>query len=239
MFPATGSGQYAPTTKTYVNGTPSYWSYVWTYNFGLGAVVGNISEVGVGGTAAGDTNPQLFSHALIIVGSNPGTISVLASDSLVVNYELRLIIDTTASTSYSMTISGVTYTGDFARIYITAIPSIYQPLNHNVSGINSAFVVTGYEGATLSADLTATDMSNTNKGLFTGNVTSSAYTLGSYTLTLSRTAALADVNFTSEISGLMIQTNMGNWQFTVSPVIPKNSTYTLTLGWTLTWARYP
>jgi hypothetical protein len=227
-----------PTTSAYVSGTPSYWSYVWTYNFAIGAVVGNIAEVGVGNTASTDTSPQLFSHALIIVGGSPGTISVLATDALVVNYELRLIIDTTASTAYSMTVSGVTYTGNFARINITAIPPVWQPLNYNVSGINSTFFVTGYQDATLAA-VTSGAMGNTATGTFTGNVTASVYAAGSYTLTLSRTAALADINFANYLSGLMIQTHMGNWQFTISPVIPKTSTYTLTLGWTLTWARYP
>jgi hypothetical protein len=239
MFPAdTGSYLLAPTTTAYVSGTPSYWSYVWTYNFAVGAVVGNIAEVGVGNTVHTDASPQLFSHALIIVGGSPGTISVLATDALVVNYELRLIIDTTASTAYSMTVSGVTYTGNFARIAITTIPFAYNTLTWDVNGINYAFSVIGYQDATLAA-LTATDMGSTNSGIFTGNATSSVYAAGSYTLTLSRTAALADINFANYLSGLMIQTHMGNWQFTISPVIPKTSTYTLTLGWTLTWARYP
>lgn len=239
MFPPVYSSNVTgPTTTAYVSGTPSYWSYVWTYNFAVGAVVGNIAEVGVGNTDYLEGDPQLFSHALIIVGGSPGTISVLATDALVVNYELRLIIDTTASTAYSMTVSGVTYTGNFARIAITTIPFAYNTLTWDVNGIDHTFYVTGYQDATLAA-VTAGYMGNTNSGDFTGNATSSSYAAGSYTLTLSRTAALADINFANYLSGLQIQTHMGSWQFTISPVIPKTSTYTLTLGWTLTWARYP
>jgi hypothetical protein len=239
MFPATTTlNLTAPTTTAYVSGTPSYWSYVWTYNFAVGAVVGNIAEVGVGNTVQADTSPQLFSHALIMVGGSPGTISVLATDALVVSYELRLIIDTTASTAYSMTVSGVTYTGNFARIAITTIPQAWITLNYNPAGLNYAFLVTGYQDATLAAP-TASDMGHTAIGTFTGNVTSSVYVTGSYTLTLSKTAALSDINFANYFSGLKITTHMGSWQFTISPVIPKTSTYTLTLGWTFTWARYP
>jgi hypothetical protein len=239
MFPTIPGGNVeGPTTSAYVSGTPTYWSYVWTYNFAIGAVVGNIAEVGVGNTAQTDTSPQLFSHALIIIGGSPGTISVLSTDALVVNYELRLIMDTTASTAYSMTVSGVNYTGNFARLYITDVTEAWLTLNYDINGINYAFAVYTYQDATLAA-ITEKDMGNTGIGSFSGNVTSSVYATGSYTLTLSKTATLSDTNFANYISGLVIVTHMGNWQFTVSPVIPKTSTYTLTLGWTLTWARYP
>lgn len=61
-------------------------SYIrFQYTFGVGAVVGNVSEVGVG-PVAGGTN--LFSRALVKdSGGNPVSISILADEQLIVTYE--------------------------------------------------------------------------------------------------------------------------------------------------------
>lgn len=81
-----GSGWTNPS-----NATPPYstgCSSVTT--FGVGAVVGNIAEIGLSFTkSSGSTiNDAIFSRALIQVGGSPGTISLTASDQLVVTYTL-------------------------------------------------------------------------------------------------------------------------------------------------------
>lgn len=71
-----------------LNTTDRYLYIRLTYTWGVGAVTGNLSEVGVGTAATGNT---LFSRALIkdMMGA-PTTITVLSDEQLQVVYELRL-----------------------------------------------------------------------------------------------------------------------------------------------------
>ena len=69
-------------------GAPSYaTTQTFSYTFTKGSVIGNISEVGVGKTTAGD----LFSRALIVdnVG-NPTTITITSIDQLTVYYRITV-----------------------------------------------------------------------------------------------------------------------------------------------------
>lgn len=72
---------------------------VMRYTFAIGAVVGNISEIGI--RPSGQTN--LFSRALIVDGGgSPTTITVTASDQLIVDYTL------TGTISRTVTFTGLT-----------------------------------------------------------------------------------------------------------------------------------
>jgi hypothetical protein len=81
-------------------------SFVYTMSrtmpFALGAVVANISEVGVWSlTTSFGTNPRLFSRALIKDGfGNPTTITVTAEDQLVITYTLTFVMPRTLVGSF-------------------------------------------------------------------------------------------------------------------------------------------
>lgn len=73
-----------------------------TYQFAVGAVVGNIAEVGLllGRTSGSQTaTDRISTHALIQVGGSPGTITLTATDQLLVVYQFTFIYtaDTTGS----------------------------------------------------------------------------------------------------------------------------------------------
>lgn len=80
-------------------------TYTGTYT--AGAIVGNLSEVGVGpGTTS--TPDSLFSRALILDSlGNPTTVTATADDTVVVVYTLTL--DFTGKTSGSITVGGISY----------------------------------------------------------------------------------------------------------------------------------
>lgn len=74
---------------------------VMRYTFALGAVVGNLSEIGIRPSSVSN----LFSRALIVDGSgDPTTITVTADDQLIVDYTLTGMISRTIN--YTMDLDG-------------------------------------------------------------------------------------------------------------------------------------
>lgn len=88
--------------------------YSFTYGhvvpFTLGAVVGNIAEIGVILGQSGGTYTAgwpVFSRALIQVGGSPGTITLTSSDQLIVTYQLQWIMTADATGSIQVVTDGV------------------------------------------------------------------------------------------------------------------------------------
>lgn len=234
MYPSTSGGNVEGfSSSQYVAGPPAYWSGIRTYNFAIGAVVGNIAEVGIGNTAQTDTQPQLFTHALILVGGSPGTITVTSSDALVVYHEMRLYLDLTTN-AYSFSISGVSYTGNYLRANVTSVPNFALNVYYNINyGVGGSF--TGYNGTVG----TVTTVPSGSSYPVNGQTAIGTYTAGTYTLSMSCVVNLSQINLSGGISAYTIQTNHGTYQFSSSPAIPKTSLYTLTMNWNVSWARYP
>ncbi len=67
---------------------PPYYSETrYTYDFGLGAVAGNLTEIGIG------NNSNLWSRALIVDASgNPTSFPVASDEQLIASYRLRLYV---------------------------------------------------------------------------------------------------------------------------------------------------
>ncbi|MDE3021597.1 MAG: hypothetical protein KGI54_07025 [Pseudomonadota bacterium] len=236
MYPPLNSSNVEGfSSSQYVAGPPAYWSGIRTYNFAIGAVVGNIAEVGIGNTNSTDTQPQLFTHALILVGGSPGTITVTSSDALVVYHEMRLYLDLTTN-AYSFQISGVTYTGNYLRANIGTVPNFAYNVYFNISyTVLGQF--TGYNGTTTTVTGYPTGTSDGNLSEFPTTI--GTYTSGTYTLSMSCVVPLNRINLSGGITAFTIQTNHGTYQFSVSPYIPKTALYTLTMNWNVSWARYP
>lgn len=86
-----------------------------TLSFALGAVVGNVSEIGVfsSSSSTGNSSP-LFSRALVVDAlGDPTTIPVTAEDQLVITYTLTGVIPRSLSGSFD--INGVTYNYEIKR----------------------------------------------------------------------------------------------------------------------------
>lgn len=239
MYPAAASSNVEGGTVTYVAGINPYWSCVWTYSFAVGAVVGNLTEVGVGCTDVGNTTPQLFNHALILDGGgSPTTLPVTSADALTVTYELRYYIDTTDNT-YSMLVSGISYGGTYRRMGITSAPLIYFPVfgSFNGSAIGNVGCL-AYSGFAL-GPITGNPSFTSSDGNTAFTYTITAYVANSYYCEFTTFMPLARANFTGGITGFSTNCNHGQYQFSISPNIPKDATYTLSITWRVSWARYP
>lgn len=235
--PGVGGAVTSPTSRSYVAGPPAYWACVMTYTFAAGVATGTWSEIGVGNwTSAGDTQPWLFSHALITSGGSPTTITVLSSESLIVTYELDYYIDTTTN-SYSFVMSTVTYSGSYLRSRITSAPILNETCASNHFG-NVSIYMTVYNG---SIGVITGSPSGTSSGGPSGSSTSqSTYTNGTYFRQFQSQFATGQGNVAGGITAMEIATdNCGSWQFSVSPAIPKTSSYQMQINYNISWARYP
>lgn len=232
-----GSGVWGATV-TYNSGSIPYWSCVWQYTFAAGVATGTWSEIGVGNWYS-NTNPQpiLFSHALITTGGgSPTTVTVTGTESLIVTYELDYYINTTTN-SYSFAISGVTYSGSYLRATVTTTPALFFSLVYGINGNNNVNMNV-YNGTigTITTQPSGTAAGGPNG--MTGSQTNT-YTNGTYFNSFQAAFNTGQGNVSGGISAFMINAGHGSWQFSVSPSIPKTSSYQLTIQFSISWARYP
>jgi hypothetical protein len=230
-------GDITAYSPSYVAGPPAYLTASHTYTYTLGAVVGNITEVGVGIYPVGSvsTDPiAVFSHALIMSGGSPTTISVTSADQLEVTFELRWYVDTTLN-PYTVTISGTGYSGDSLSL-TTALSTAFvlaSSIDANAPGNNTTrcYVYNGSIGTVTTAP------SGTSADL--GQAPIPSYTTGTYTKSYTYSANTTTGNLSGGITAIAIQTTKQCWQFSISPALAKDSTKTMTLTFAVSWARYP
>lgn len=206
------------------NGGPNYETAVTvTYNFALGAVVGNMAEIGAGTAATGAT---LCSRALIVdnVGS-PTTITVLASEILQVIYRFTCYPNLVDSTG-SVTIGGVSY-GYTSRQFSVATVLLINPQSSAFFG--TIFTPTAYNGA-ISA-YTGVGPAGASASFASGAML--AYTAGNYYRDFTLSAALADANVSGGITAIKFTLGSGGGVFQTQigfgAAIPKDNTKALTI----------
>lgn len=214
-------------------GAPDYQtSYTVTFEFALGAVVGNMAEIGMGWASTGAT---LFSRARIVDGGgSPTTITVLVTEILQATYRISLY-PTLTDSSGVVTISGINYN------YTSRVYQAGGVRNVNLGNwLGSIFSVTAFDVAAL-ASTTAT-LVGTSAALTAGSF--QAYVAGSFQRDFTISAAIAVGNLTGGID--VIVTNVGGSVATVfstqtifTPAIPKDNTKTMNLTWRISWARRP
>lgn len=210
---------------------PYYGSYTIVYRFAAGTATGNLTEVGVGYSTT-----ALFSRTLIKDGSgNPTTITILASESLDVTYELRLY-PPSADVAHSTVISGVTYTGVIRACNVTAFTansSWYAGYifgsTAGLTGSSNHLVYNGGIGPVTGAPSGTSSV--------TSNPVMAAYSNNSKQRTGTWTSTLTQGNVAGGITASRHPTTLGEYQISYSPAIPKDSTKVLTLGLTLSWDR--
>lgn len=221
------------TPSTLNAGAPDYQTtYTATFEFALGAVVGNMAEIGMGWASTGAT---LFSRARIVDGGgSPTTITVLASEILQATYRVSLYPTLTDSAGV-VTLSGVNYNYT-SRVYQAGFVRNIN-LGNWLGGTLSA---QAFDAAAL-ASITAT-LSGPTSTLTAGTL--QAYSNGTYQRDFTISAAIAVGNLSGGID--VIVTYLGNslgpifnTQTLFSPAIPKDSTKTLNMTWRISWARRP
>lgn len=222
-------------TSSSVNmGAPNYESrHSITYEFALGAVNGNMAEVGVGW---GPTT--LFSRALTVDGGGtPTTIPVGVTEILQVSWRLTVYPDLSDHTG-TISISGDDY--DFTARHYNAASLLFQfALGAGLPW--SGVVATSYAGA---IGAVTGSPSGTTGAL---GSTNAAYTPGTHYRDFTVTGSIAQSN----IGGIMSMTlnvvnnaggggggSMFRTQVEFDPPIPKDGTNALSLPFRQSWARH-
>jgi len=227
-----------PSDTTVVNSGASNYTTLTTYEytFTQGAVVGNISEVGVGWATTGAT---LFSRALIVdnVGT-PTTITLTSIDQLIIYYRLNASQPLTDTTT-AVTISSVSYpytirTGNAAS-FCSGISTFWY--GYGFTRLYGAYLYGS--DATLgpiTGSLSGTLIANSGNGDIT--FTYPAYTPGSYFRDSTLNVAVNKGNAVGGIGGIVLfwGSSLSN-QIVLPTPIPKTNTQVLTITQRFTWAR--
>lgn len=248
---------YANTNFFENEGPPNYKSnIVQYYRFAQGAVVGGVSEVGVGRQI---TDGQLFSRArLVDSNGNPTTIVITAVDQLTIAYQLTIVPNTQAVVG-SVVLEGVTYNwsaymtginnlGNAATNLRMPTPNSARPFmgvpyaQNLVQGVlygggtplsPSVLVDNNVPGATATLDIT---------GQATSNITY-AYTTGSYTATSTLSLVPSVGNVVGGIQCIQIKFAVTDIDigfrvlYYFNAPIPKTNTKLLRFEFVTSWSR--
>jgi hypothetical protein len=170
-----------------------------TYEFALGAVVGNMAEVGVGWSAS--TASTLFSRALIVDGGgSPTTITVLITEILQVVYRLTfypILSDETGSV-----VIGADTFNYTARATSVATPLQISPVVALLTTISQARAYDGNVGAVTAGP------SGSSSALTAGSF--ATYTPGNFYRDFTISAALGVGNLSGGIRSILITLNGTN-----------------------------
>lgn len=233
-----GSGSPYPTSIVNV-GSPTYAAvWTWALQFAQGAVVGTISEVGVGWEQTSGSN--LFSRELIRDGGgNPITLSLTSFDQLTVYYELTVTPTVTDYTG-SVVLDSITYNYTSRLLSASSFAAAVGAAIGQRLGAFQSFDTYTYANAAL---VPITDNSPTGDFISAGSVTSAnvlSYIPGSY---YNDTTLFWDVDKANDpagITGIVPNNGFGNavrYQIIFGTPIPKTNTKTLSLTIRGSWSR--
>lgn len=237
---ATSAGNNSVATASTL-GPPTYKAALTkAYTFAQGAVVGNITEVGVGTTAGG---ADLFSRALIVNESGvPTALAVAAIDQLTVYYRLW-VTPQVADVTGTVTLDGVTY-GYTARPFdMGSFHSNFAFLLGCPTG--SSYIhnfLSNNPGICYSADAALVEITAPNPGGTEASgyasTSPSSYTSGSFVQGVTLTWGPAQGNAVGGIGAIGLYTDRsGFWQYVFNAPIPKDNTKTLALTFQFSWNR--
>lgn len=250
-----GVGYTSSSFSSVSSGAPNYIrTHTIFYSFAQGAVVGNVSEVGVGLTP---TAGNLFSRARVVDGGgNPTTIAITAIDQLTVTYALSIVPDVT-QTNASVVISGVTYpytaticdANNWGTLGSGSGPgNFYVTPEYPFMGVvrvdNATNGAVYPAGSTLSPTiLTDFSPSGVERGFnCVAAQQNYTYVSGSFTATFNIYIKASEGNASGGFQTMFIYVNMGSasnskmvFYFT-GAAIPKTNTTALNLVMTVSWS---
>jgi hypothetical protein len=235
-----GSASAANSTanSTANEGAPLYrTTLTFAYTFTQGAVVGNISEVGIGWATTGNT---LFSRALILdnLGS-PTTITLVAIDQLTVYYRLRVAPTLTDATG-SVTIGSTTYNYTSRVLSAASFGNVQYIFSYGHEYLAKLYIATTYQAGAGLASITSSVPTGTQSGT-TSAGSLIAYTPGTFYRDSSLSFSITQGNATGGIQALSLVYGEPyqpfKFQIVFSAPIPKTNTNVLTLTIRFSWAR--
>lgn len=219
-----------------------YWAKgTFTFNFNLGQVVGNISEVGIQMSSGVSAHTNIDSRALIkdSVG-NPITITLTAADQLVVRYKLRLKLPTT-QTSGTFTIDSVSTTVTYECLNALSINawSLYNMIPPYSSRPNAGVFSTS---ALRNNPELGRPTSNGSTGIVTSTVTKIAPGIKKYTFTIP-VSGIPSVGSTftylsmEPASAISTSGDISQFGLHFNPAVTKTNEQTMTIGYEVTLTR--
>lgn len=233
IFPELGD-----TNSGYNNVSPRYYWDEATQTFAVGAVVGNVAELGL---ASAGTGGVLFSRALIKdAGGDPTTVTVLSDEQLRITYQVRYYLNETddtyaldlgewsgtVTTRFGKMTSGTAASGFFGgRSFEAGAWPMREPVRVFPAGSTLGDINSLPSGTPETVERTAS---------FVGS-----YSSGSYSRTVRIEWTSAQGNLSGGIQALLvIFVGHGSRQFHFDTPIPKDNTKKLRLDFTVTWGRY-
>lgn len=196
-----------------------------TFRFNAGVAAGDLTEVGVGW---GASSTQIFSRALIKnTSGDPITITVLPDEVLDVTYELRLY-PPEADVPYSITISGVEYTGVIRPSRVTS--SVWQPV----------MLFAGFAGQPVGvASGTIGSVTQRPSGSIQEVYPNfAAYVNGNFYVDTTSSWGLNMANFGPSGINSVYVSWLGEFQYSLSQPILKDANRILSINARLSWSRY-
>lgn len=227
--------------STGVQGTAPYFGWRRkTWRFALGAVVGNVAEVGIFNALTGGT---MFSRALIEAAGVPTTITILADEQLDVVYELRNYAQVGDTAWGPVTISGVDYSGVVRAAFVTDATTTGSWFP-GVSGLGYTGLIMGLGTSMVGAFVYATQTLGPITGQPAGtryenfSRAASAYVSGTYYRDHTLVWDLNEGNAPGGVGSFRTNTSFGAYQLSITPLIPKDATKRLTLYVRISFGRY-
>ena len=235
------NGVNAGTTNV---GAPTYaGTHTISYTFNQGAVLGNITEVGVGST---NTAGSLFSRTLILdANGNPTSITLIAIDQLIVYYRLTITPPMTDTTG-SVVLNGITY--NYVSRLINAVNWCNVEYVYGYSNYFSTLTTcNAYGPDAVLSPIADYGLTGTLCGDLPSLTTTSAYTIGNYyrdwSVVYAPGVGNVDINNNplGGIKGLVLRGGgpyqAMAFQIVFDNTIPKVNTNQLSLTFRFSWSR--
>lgn len=213
---------------------PYYSSHSTIYTFAIGAVSGNLTEIGFFSDSTGGT---MWSRALIKdSGGNPTTLTLLATEQLKVTYTVIRYIPSSLTGSFTLNTNGTPSTINY-NIIPANISSTLSSWKAGKVVCYTGDILYSYETNTLGSITSSPSGTSREAG-----ITVSSYTPGSFVSNLTVNVAPSNYNFTTGIGSLaFFNSQFGEsytgYQCSFSPKIMKTSSQTLSIGIRLSWGR--
>lgn len=232
----TGSASGSGSAKTpVINSTtlPYSTTLEYTYTFNVGAVSGNLSEVGIFTPSS-----VMWSRSLIKDSNgNPTTISILPTEQLKVVYTLVRYLPSEKTGTVSISVNGTPTSFDY----------VLRPANLQTSTTTywNSDVGRGTTALYTSETQTLGGITEAPSGTSKWNVgTSPGYVAGTYSINEVYTLGISDAVYTTGIGSMCYGGEYATYadaycgfQISFTPKIPKTATQSLTLTFQRTWGR--